>query len=425
MEPYESYEVKTRKYFSDILRSIFGTDPRVIHYKSRKEIHEILSLLSSKLHNERELSYIWWWRGGRNCHLYRFLYDYTYLYLNDEKMMVSEILIQLSPIPRFDFIYIGIQGNVIEKPQISNYEFNNNDFREVDLNIDEIYPYSIKTYNNNEGTYSYNYPFNIIITAQFGLPNLNGNSNDSAFEKLLNKVLFGVISLEQFLEAYNRPLKKLEYRIEDFYNHLEKYPMLGLEHTLGNYIYENIDSAPTISINGNYFRARNNNEKSYPFEEHEMWNPPRGEVPIFGGRFNHFGQSFLYLAENQRTAFRETVPEEHVSCSMLEINVSDVNKILDLRVTNYFEDNKFGLFHYMLTHEKSVGLEVTNENIQKEYLVPRFISDIIRIKGYNGILFTSTKTGKDNLVLYTPNLIRNKEKLKALDTPFIYKAINS
>lgn len=231
MNPYDDhkkYTLKTRKHFSTIIRDIFGDQPLSNKIDNKKEIKEVLSRLEEKINLDRKkMSYIWWWRGGNN-HIERFELIDEFLYVNHWKIRLKEIYVHISPISIFDFFIFRVAGETNDSPSTENYIWNNN-FVELDLNRHTFQDVYIKEY-INEDILQFKQPYNFIMTAQFGLPNLNlGHYSDSRIEIMLNKLLFKNISYIDFARWYTLPLESLRKKIDSFYNHLKKYPMLALD----------------------------------------------------------------------------------------------------------------------------------------------------------------------------------------------------
>jgi hypothetical protein len=346
--------------------------------------------------------------------------------MDGDRLRIKELFVQVSPIPRFDFILLNIEGEEKENAVTEDYAWRGREYKlekEVDLESDTIYSGSALG-QLNEYNYYYKLPYNKILTAKFGAPNLNFFS-DNKLEFMLNKLLFGVITYIEFTAWYNTPLNHLKKKIDNFHSHLMTFPMLGLDHDVGRFILKHISELPKINIeNKIYYRARELKSMS-PYMESEMWNPPVGEVPIGEGRYNHFAKSYLYMADNEETVFKEVIPTWHKTCSMARFKVIKCSNVLDLRRVAYYNDDSesllFSLIHYMLVFEGAVSKPVENEFIKSEYLVPRFLADAARRNRFNGILFNSTKNPNgENLVLFDPENLRSIGWVEMQAEPYLY-----
>lgn len=425
----KEYKDTSRKFFGKLIRDVFGNEPgyKVI---PKNEVNHKLSEISDKIRETPLLlGYTWWWRGSGNCPLESFYFKDGFLYMDGDRIRVKELLVQISPIPRFDFILLNIEGEEKQVANISDYNWLEKGYGEYgEINIDRDLMYSTSAIDKfDDDTYYYKLPYNKILTAKFGAPN-NNFFSDGKLEIMLNKLLFRVITDEEFIEWYNTPLRIFKQKVDDFYSYLIRNPMLGLNHEVGKLIFKEINALLKINIEDKvFYRARELKNMS-PYIESEMWNPPVGKVPIGEGRYNHFAKSFLYLADNEETVFKEVIPQWHKTCSMARFNVVKCTNILDLRrVVHYNDDSDnllLSLLHYLLVYEGTISKHVENEFIKNEYLIPRFLGDCARSNRFNGIIFNSTKNPDgENLVLFDPDSLKNIEWLKMECEPYLYSVL--
>ncbi|MUG70602.1 RES family NAD+ phosphorylase [Paenibacillus validus] len=420
------YKDNTRKFFGKLIRDVFGFEPRYIVLE-KDEVGQKLLEISKKMKETPELlHYTWWWRGGSNCPIESFDVNDGYLYMDGDRIKVKQMLVQISPIPRFDFILLNIEGEEKSQADIYDYEWAKKGYREedeIDFDKDTFHTFRVLG-KVNEKQFYYKFPYNMILTAKFGAPN-NNFFSDSKLEIMLNKLMFGVISYEEFIQWYNTPLSLLKKKVDDFYSYLILNPMLGMNHEVGKLIFKNIKGLPKINIEDKvFYRARELKNMS-PYSESEMWNPPAGKVPIGEGRYNHFAKSFLYLANNEETVFKEVIPPWHKTCSMARFKVVKCTNILDLRrVVHYNDDSDnllLSLLHYILVYEGTISKHVENEYIKNEYLLPRFLADCARSNRFNGILFNSTKNPSgENLVLFDPDNLKKIGWAIMEPEPYLY-----
>ncbi|UUI39981.1 RES family NAD+ phosphorylase [Oceanobacillus oncorhynchi] len=367
------------------------------------------------------MEYIWWWRGG-NSPIGKFEVSGNYLLMDYWKLRIEELYIQISPISVFDYIVFRVKGEKNNTPDIRNYNWTN-EFVGVDLDHHTFYDYSIREHVDEDLQY-FKQPYNFILSAKFALPNLNMKGySDSEIEIMLNKLLFNVIGYNEFKTWYNGILIGLKRQIDQFYNYLKEYPMLALNTEFGRHILENINGLGKHEItNASFYRARKMKEY-IPYDEGGMWHPAAEKVAIYEGRYNHFGQSFLYLSSNEMTAFSEVIPLWHRSCSMIRIDVNQPIYVLDLRKVNFYTEEKgmnFIILHYMLVYEGIVSRETKNEYVKPEYLVPRFIADCSRLYDFDGILFSSVKGEGENLVLFEPDKLKLEQTIVTFEQPYIF-----
>jgi hypothetical protein len=421
-----NHEDETREFFGKLIRDVFGTEPccKVI---SNGELDKTLNKLSEKFKETPQLmGFTWWWRGGSHNSLESFEYKDGYLYLGEDRLKIKELFIQVSPIPRFDFILLNIDGEEKQEAFIEDYNWKETKYKfeeGIDLDTDTFY-FTSALGRIDEDNYYYKLPYNKILTAKFSAPN-NHFFSDTKLEIMLNKLLFGAVDYHNFTEWYNKPLSDLKKRVDSFSLHLQSSPMLGLQHEVGKFILDHISDLPKINLNNQiYYRAREL-KSMIPYSESEMWNPPVGKVSIGEGRYNHFAKSYLYMADDEDTVFKEVIPAWHRTCSMARFEVVECKNILDLRRVSYYNDDRnsilFSLLHYMLVFEGAISQPVENEFVKSEYLIPRFLADAARIKRFNGIIFNSTKNPNgENLVLFNPEGLKELEWVRMQSEPYLY-----
>jgi hypothetical protein len=204
---------------------------------------------------------------------------------------------------------------------------------------------------------------------------------------------------------------------------LEQYPLLAYQNRLAKRIYKEIKNKklPVISIGGNFFRSRKM-ESSEIINSHKMYNPSLGKPTE--GRFNHAGQSHLYLASDKITAIKEVISGEHsllVWCQEFKISVP-VSDILDLSFNwDYLTPSTSTL---LLSLKMSNAIERNDrntENWKPDYYLTRYIMDCAKSAGYNGIKYNSTKQSVSyDLVLFYPEKI----KIKTIGNPSIEIFLN-
>jgi hypothetical protein len=191
-----------------------------------------------------------------------------------------------------------------------------------------------------------------------------------------------------------------------FEDELEKFPLLAMNNKVAKDIFKEISakSLPVIVIKGEFYRARKV-ETSVVVEEKHMFNPPIGKS--LEGRFNHAGQSHLYLANEKVTALRETVvANESVLVWVQKFQIEkEIDNILDL---SFEWDNLSPTTNTLLISLNVFGTiqrkDRNNENWRPDYFLTRFIMDCAKKSGYNGIKYNSSKdTYSFNIVLFYPD----------------------
>ena len=166
-----------------------------------------------------------------------------------------------------------------------------------------------------------------------------------------------------------------------FYNHLAKYPMLGLEHEVGRRIFDELNNIKvrTIQINTLLFRARprDSEKRAIPYTTEEMFSAPFGVTGM--GRFNYPGHGELYACDNKDVAIKECLKDSNIAVDVMMLELIKQVNLIDLteKETPLVQFCSFSL-------NTSTGLE---------YLVPTFIAQCAKRKGITGIIFNSSQDG--------------------------------
>ncbi len=196
--------------------------------------------------------------------------------------------------------------------------------------------------------------------------------------------------------------------VRQFEEELEEYPLLAYKNEFAQKIYNEIadKKLPVTEIIGFFYRSRLVNGDV--LDSDEMKNAPTG-IP-FEGRFNHSGQSHLYLANSAITSIKEVVGDLTSSLVWLQkIEISEnVDKILDLSFQWYMLSPSISTILLSLKVYNTIGRSDRNQdNWNPDYFLTRYIMDCAKSLGYNGIKYNSSKTTSDfNVVLfYTDKII--------------------
>jgi hypothetical protein len=131
--------------------------------------------------------------------------------------------------------------------------------------------------------------------------------------------------------------------LEAFADHLAKYPFVGLAHPMGKNILESLDRFPASAINeGIWYRARPLKDGADP--PLEAFRNPNPATTIIGeGRYNHYGQSVLYLAETEHAAVDEVIDERERRAWVCTVQIKGVRRILDLGFDENWADEDLPL----------------------------------------------------------------------------------
>jgi len=217
--------------------------------------------------------------------------------------------------------------------------------------------------------------------------------------------------LDEVEKLYGKEVKKFE-------EYLEKNPFLAYSQRFAKRIYKEIKNKelPVTRIKGKFFRARKVSGAEVLNIE-GMYNPPIGKPQE--GRFNHAGQSHLYLSNDKNTAIKEVVTNENsllVWCQEFEIK-KEIENVLDLT----FDWNKLtpstSTLLLSITLNNSISRSDRNKELWRpDYFLTRYIMDCAKELGYEGIKYDSTKNISEyNLVLFH----RDKIQIEPIGKPKI------
>ncbi len=192
--------------------------------------------------------------------------------------------------------------------------------------------------------------------------------------------------------------------VKTFEDLLENFPLLAYSNRFGKRIHKELKERklPSITIKGEFYRARRV-ESSEVLTVDGMYNPPIGKPQE--GRFNHAGQSHLYLSNDKATAIKEVITNEHsllVWCQKFELKKEATN-ILDLTF-DWMNITPSTLLLSLKVYN-SIGRADRNKELWRpDYYLTRFIMDCAKEQGYNGIKYNSTKdTTEFDVVLFYPD----------------------
>jgi hypothetical protein len=162
-----------------------------------------------------------------------------------------------------------------------------------------------------------------------------------------------------------------------FYNHLIKYPMLGLEHEVGRRIFDEIKLMEFSEFEDlSLFRVRQRNpiDREAPFTELEMFEAPYGLAGH--GRFNVNGQGELYTCESREVALKEIASDNaNYRYEIIHWKLIQKVKLLD------FSNLESPLVKYCSFRKKTQN--------GHEYILPNFIAQCVKYHRISGIKFSS------------------------------------
>ncbi|WP_339229831.1 RES family NAD+ phosphorylase [Oceanobacillus sp. FSL K6-2867] len=163
----------------------------------------------------------------------------------------------------------------------------------------------------------------------------------------------------------------------EFYRHLVKFPMLGVQHPVGERIFNEINKVILQTfeqIELYRVRGRNLNERALPYTDLEMFEAPHGVAGH--GRFNVIGQGELYTCSSRNVALKEIAIES----SDLRYDIIEWKLIQPVRLLD--------LSGYDSPLVQYTSFEMSTSNKQ-EYLIPNFLSQCVKFHGITGIRYKS------------------------------------
>lgn len=226
---------------------------------------------------------------------------------------------------------------------------------------------------------------------------------------------------EILLKIENDRIVEKLYKFNKF---ISEHPYLGVNcpSKVGKELFKLIKKGKKHIIDSEvWYRARKINNESRIFSSDEMLAPNPKKVYIKEGRYNHTGQSFLYLSNLDKTAFLEIKASSENICTIQKFQIENLENILDLRSNYNNIDPNIDLIYWAIIYNGFIGESPNSKSSWKpEYFVPRYIADVARFFKYNGIIYSSaTDLEGDNLVLFN----FPEEKVFPINEPnaYVYK----
>lgn len=236
-----------------------------------------------------------------------------------------------------------------------------------------------------------------------------GNDNFNVWSDVGVKSKFD-IALDKYMD---QTIKKYGPAMQQFDNLLQKTPLLAYSNQFGRKIYNDLKKLnfPVSSVDGTFFRVRESKSSEIMSIE-KMMNPPTGISQE--GRYNHSGQSHLYLSSDSETAIEEVIGiDKNGLVWVLELNIDEIDNILDLSYdwTRITPDTS--PIFFILCDQNFINRSDRNKALWRpDYFITRYIADCAKHLGYNGIKYNSAKKSYvQNLVLFYPeNCVIKTEK---------------
>jgi hypothetical protein len=194
----------------------------------------------------------------------------------------------------------------------------------------------------------------------------------------------------------------------EFRSFLIRYPMLGLTKPFGEVLLKAMKKArkPVLEPRIWHHATRNLDGPALV--------PRTQQRASRAGRFNQIGQMVIYLGADEKTAavevLREPIAGERIRIAAVELH--EHLTVLDLRMVIGVGDPAG---HWILRNvvDRRFISEPTDDTDESrpQYRLPQFVADLARSRGFQGILYQSTRPsaynnpdtfGGDNLVIFYP-----------------------
>lgn len=191
-------------------------------------------------------------------------------------------------------------------------------------------------------------------------------------------------------------------QLDEFYGFLTKYPYLGAAHDFGKKLRDGIATFPSTTLTDQVFYRARRITSGKPYTLADFMPPDPAKHSVGEGRYNHAGQSVMYMADGKDGAAIECVADAEDRAWVHAFRIRQVDKILDLSDEEAWANEDMPALACGLMHTGAVReFSDRTSSWKPEYFVPRFIADCARENGFNGILFKSVRHSQSNLVLFT------------------------
>lgn len=212
--------------------------------------------------------------------------------------------------------------------------------------------------------------------------------------------------------------RKYGKRLIEFERYLARYPYLGAAHSLGRLILKSIKSFPLVEdVGKDWYRARKVDSPHVMCRtEMTLPNPRKHGIPE--GRFNHYGQAHLYLADSEQGAAREVLATGAGLAWVQHLRIRKAAKVLDMRRYANEDDPDLDIVALGLIFSGIIHNRVSRrQHWRPGYFVPRFIADAAKSAGFTGIVYDSNRHHGSNLVLFQPERVI----ITAVGRPMVYE----
>ena len=149
-------------------------------------------------------------------------------------------------------------------------------------------------------------------------------------------------------------------------------------------------------------------EKHYlPFSGPAIGSPP--PFAANAGRLNRPGVTFLYLASDRDTAIAEVRPHPgHVVTIAAFANAQPLNvaRVVNLNIYDFYHSSSLLDYFWLMTNiDGLLSMPVVPELRNFRYRLTQFLADIFRRVGFHGVVYRSSITSGENLVIFDPSIL--------------------
>lgn len=214
--------------------------------------------------------------------------------------------------------------------------------------------------------------------------------------------------------------RKFKKKIIDLQEYIKLYPSLVLDNPLARKIQKEIESGnlqTCVLEKFDCYRSRIVGDAKV-FNSIDLGAPDVGIARI--GRYNHPGQSVLYVSESRDCSVAEILDDYHQPALIWvqKYHIDGITNILDLKI-DWGGFLNFGsvLFTALLNNnvlERRISKD--NSTWKPGYLLTNFVADCAKKANYNGIKYNSSKYRESNIVLFDPK----HKSIQPVDKPDVF-----
>lgn len=245
------------------------------------------------------------------------------------------------------------------------------------------------------------------------------------------------VSSEIKIEFISETSKQIHSVWEDFKEEIKTVNRYHIQNTINlnklSAFFNHESFFKTIKKGRIFYRCRISDINGYPINK--MGNPP-AEIAT-SGRANPKGISYLYIADNIKTALYETRAALFDYVAVGEFKVLDDLKILNLRNPKddpipWSENEEIEDFltyiPFIQTLQKEISLPIRKRDKLLDYIPTQYISEFIKSLGYDGLEYKSSLYSEGyNLAIFNPNKLEciksTVHEIEGIDLTF--KELNS